>query len=665
MLTLKSMKMPRYLTKSRYILGLNCPTKLYYTGKPEYPDNKEGNDFLEALAEGGYQVGSLAKSYYPTGIEITERGYDNSVQETSRLLKRQNVVIFEAAFMWQNLFIRADIIEKKDGVINLYEVKSKSFGGNDSSDMLNQKGIYIDGEWTDYLYDVAYQKYVICKMYPEYEVRAHLMLANKNAIATVDGLNQKFQLKKIEGERTYVEVIGVNSPADLGDEILIRVNVDNLIQMIWSGTDSKTKKEKSFEDNIKFFADNYEKDNKIITPINRNCQDCEFQIPIEEETDGKISGFKECWKHHLGWNDKNFEEPLIFELWNFKKKQEMMDDSIYYLKDIPKESLGDLVPMKDGSLSRKERQWMQIEKVINRDNTPYIDIDGLRREYDNFVYPLHFIDFETTMVAIPFYSRRRPYEQTAFQFSHHRVTKELQIEHIGEFISKEKGKFPNFDFVRKLKIELDKDEGTIFRYAMHENTVLNQITAQLNDANLNDVPDRDELIDFIKTITKGANHHGERNMVDLKDLVVRYYYNPQTNGSNSLKDVLPAVLSDSKYLQEKYSKPIYGKNSPVKSKNYPDGWIWIKKDSDDKIINPYKLLPNLFECIDENLQKNFLMKGDIRAGGEAMTAYGFMQFTNISEVERESIAKALLKYCELDTLAMVMIWEYWNNIIGK
>jgi len=29
---------------------------------------------------------------------------------------------------------------------------------------------------------------------------------------------------------------------------------------------------------------------------NRNCKDCEFQIAEEEQIEGKISGFSECWK---------------------------------------------------------------------------------------------------------------------------------------------------------------------------------------------------------------------------------------------------------------------------------------------------------------------------------------------------------------------------------
>jgi hypothetical protein len=30
---------------------------------------------------------------------------------------------------------------------------------------------------------------------------------------------------------------------------------------------------------------------------------------------------------------------------------------------------------------------------------------------------------------------------------------------------------------------------------------------------------------------------------------------------------------------------------------------------------------------------------------------------------KEKYKNALLKYCKLDTLAMVIIWEHWNNLI--
>ena len=45
----------RLLSKSRFKLGVECPTKLFYTGKSEYVNNNLDNNFLAALAEGGYQ----------------------------------------------------------------------------------------------------------------------------------------------------------------------------------------------------------------------------------------------------------------------------------------------------------------------------------------------------------------------------------------------------------------------------------------------------------------------------------------------------------------------------------------------------------------------------------------------------------------------------------
>ena len=39
-------------------------------------------------------------------------------------------------------------------------------------------------------------------------------------------------------------------------------------------------------------------------------------------------------------------------------------------------------------------------------------------------------------------------------------------------------------------------------------------------------------------------------------------------------------------------------------------------------------------------------------------------FYKMSTVEREALSSALLKYCELDTLAMVIIYEDWREIVN-
>lgn len=39
----------------------------------------------------------------------------------------------------------------------------------------------------------------------------------------------------------------------------------------------------------------------------------------------------------------------------------------------------------------------------------------------------------------------------------------------------------------------------------------------------------------------------------------------------------------------------------------------------------------------------------------------YMQFSEMSALERQELTNALLRYCELDTLAMVMIAEAFRN----
>ena len=63
----------RYLTKSLYKTGLECPNKLFYTKNKQYANTKKDNPFLEALASGGFQVEELAKLHYPEGVLIEDK----------------------------------------------------------------------------------------------------------------------------------------------------------------------------------------------------------------------------------------------------------------------------------------------------------------------------------------------------------------------------------------------------------------------------------------------------------------------------------------------------------------------------------------------------------------------------------------------------------------
>ncbi|MDP4835624.1 MAG: hypothetical protein NWS01_00540 [Burkholderiales bacterium] len=56
---------------------------------------------------------------------------------------------------------------------------------------------------------------------------------------------------------------------------------------------------------------------------------------------------------------------------------------------------------------------------------------------------------------------------------------------------------------------------------------------------------------------------------------------------------------------------------------------------------------------------------EIAGGGEASMAYGRLQFEALPAETRKSIEDKLLRYCELDTLAMAMIAEAWKAELGE
>jgi len=650
-----------YLTKSRYKIGRSCPTKLKYLDDKTYGNNKLNDPFLNALAEGGFQVGKLAQYYYPGGVEITETDKTKAHEQTQKLLAQKDAIVYEASILHDKFFIKADVVVKKGNEISLIEVKAKSFDSTNYSFVKeNKKGTNeIESKWEDYLADVAFQAFVFKKAFPDLIVTPYLMLADKSKKATVRGLNQNFIIKKDKSGRSFVEVRNGFDAKSLGEKVLSPVNVNFEVSLIHQADyDGQT-----FEQHVNGLADICWNRNFIQAPVSRECKSCEFRIGSDLKNDGLKSGFEECWKKCQKFKDSDFNKQMIFDIWmlNYRTADKYLKQKLFFMVQMDEK---EFEVQDNGPLSTKARQWIQIEKTVDKDLTPWVDLEGLRSTLKSHKYPLHFIDFETNMVAIPFYEGQRSYEQVAFQFSHHVLHADGNVVHQDEYINTKRGEFPNFEFVRKLKAALEKDNGTIFRYAPHENTVLNQIKVQLDDSA---EPDKDELIRFIKTITKSsekADTHweGVRSMVDLCELVKDYYYHPLMKNSNSIKKVLPAILAESKYLQEKYSKPIYGANGEIQSLNYKN-WAWIQYGPDKCVLDPYKLLPNVFSDYDKETLDLFYGEDALNDGGSAMTAYARMQFSDMSDAEAKALQSALLKYCELDTFAMVMIYEYWLDLI--
>ena len=154
-------------------------------------------------------------------------------------------------------------------------------------------------------------------------------------------------------------------------------------------------------------------------------------------------------------------------------------------------------------------------------------------------------------------------------------------------------------------------------------------------------------------------------MVDLYQLVIGGFYHPLMKGSNSIKSVLPAIIESSDFLTGKYSNPCYGTDA-IPSLNFKQH-TWLLKDLSDNWISPYKRLPPVFEELNsEQLDELCDDNGEeLKDGGAAMMAYAKMQFVDMPNEERMFYYNALLKYCELDTLAMVMIYEGWKDYLFK
>ncbi len=646
----------RYLTKSRFKMAVECPRKLYYAGKKDaYRDTKEEDTFLEALADGGFQVGELAKCLYPDGIEVYPKGNADALAETAERLKLESVTLFEPAIAHGPYLVRVDVLIKTGNSIKLVEVKAKSIKSDDHQ--IEGRG-GLKSAFKPYIEDIAFQKYVVGLAYPECDITSYLLMPDKTQTAVIDKMNQLFKVKKVGSESEVVTDPAAHD-LTLNQSLLHEFNVDHYVDLVHERGLNFPNGTGSMEEMAAVWAKAYAEDIAIPAPIGAQCASCEFKAGPNDDL---RSGFNECWKEANSWSDHDFAAPTLLDLWNYRGKQKLMDMGVRRLSEVTQEDLK--YAPSDYGLSNSERQWMQVQWSTD-DITEelksagfFIDHEYMAKEMSRWCYPLNFIDFETSTSALPFHIGMNPYESVAFQFSHHTMDKDGSLKHTNQFLLSETGRFPNYEFARALQAALSENDGTVFMWSSHENTILSHIITQLSTRS--DAPeDKTELIAFLETLTK----EGDRAMVDLKIIAQKGYFHPSTNGSNSIKKVLPAVLESSAFLRERYSKPIYGADDGIPSSNFRN-MTWWKEDAQGFVQDPYDALKDN-EVTDQSAAAIDSYDLEIAGGGEASMAYGRLQFEALPAGTQKSIKDKLLRYCELDTLAMAMIVEAWKAESGK
>lgn len=657
------------LTKSKYKIGLQCPTRLYYNNNKNLFDNQSvDNPFLEALADGGFQVGELAKFLFcqdPKGEGITIESKDrlSVLEETANKLLSDNCIIAEAGFEFNGCFVRVDILEKIGNRLNIYEVKSKSISSNES--FFNSKGTSLNSAWDEYLLDIAFQHHVVqgALLDREFEIVPHLLLVNKEVQMKRDSLNQLFRIQKLNGNNKNVDVRATFNDVREDLDLIRSIDVSNEVQWIYEQrNDFKLFPDAgSFSNSILQLKTIEEQNEFQRSQPGPKCKSCSFYSKENVNRCGRTK----CFSQH-NWNsgqkeaDALYSEPLITELWLGKGGSQLgkqvWEQNLPFIKELTSSDfVKENIDESEIGFTPGDRRRFQIE-LNQSEIKPFVfDAIAFSELSSEWKWPLNFIDFETNTSAIPYFSGMRPYQTIAFQFSHHILEKDGTVRHHNEWLSFEPSHFPNINFLRALKSSLEANDGTVFRYATHENTVLNHLKADVLRLT---PPDAQDLINFIENITEEKIEKekvsGDRNMVDLLEIVLKCYYSKYAKGSNSIKAILPAILNDCNWLKEKYAnRNTYGSQGIIFSHNF-ERHTWITPESG---WDPYKTLPPVFS--DQEINQIVIAEDfeDLANGGAAMMAYSMLQFTEISDSERQALRSALLRYCELDTMAMVMIIE--------
>ncbi len=117
------------LSKSRFLSGFQCHLCLWHSCYNRDLAT-DVSPVQQAIFDTGHQVGELATRLYPGGVLIKERYFqhEKAIQTTLKAIQDSSVKsIYEAAFIYDDVRIRVDILERTDnGKWNLIEVKSSA-----------------------------------------------------------------------------------------------------------------------------------------------------------------------------------------------------------------------------------------------------------------------------------------------------------------------------------------------------------------------------------------------------------------------------------------------------------------------------------------------------------------------------------------------------------
>ena len=144
----------------------------------------------------------------------------------------------------------------------------------------------------------------------------------------------------------------------------------------------------------------------------------------------------------------------------------------------------------------------------------------LRARLQSVRYPVHHLDFETFMPAIPVFAHTRPYRPMPFQWSNHIEYEDGTVVH-HQYLCTD-GRDPREELALQLLRSLG-ETGSICVYSEYERFLLFALG--------------DVLPHLKPALSKVV-----RRLWDLLSVIQHHYYHPDFRGSFSIKTVLPALV---------------------------------------------------------------------------------------------------------------------------
>lgn len=623
----------RYLTRHLFGAGCECPVKLYYYAKG-YPQDQSSKPFIAHAIYNKRLLTALARSIYDDAYLVKKKTISEAVTQTEALLTADQTTVFDAVFEHKDMMARLPIVEKEGDQLTAFYVRTKAFDSRKHR-LIDGSG-RINSKWKKYLLDFAFQVYLMRATYPEKTMRAILVMPEKSGQAYTDHLPTILQ--------PYSDEIIPNKKGSLSDqELLAKVDATEVVKRLIDDHSFAQDylPESSLQETLSLFRDLYFNEMKADVEVGLKCKSCEFRLEDERVAAGSKSGFNECWSPVTG--NQNPSKNHIFDLIGPGTNSRLSKEN-YRQIDIPVESVFSpkSIVSGRGRISQEMRQALQINKSQQKQIPEEIVRPALFKELNRWQYPFHFLDFEAGNYAVPVRRGRRPYHLVLFQFSCHTLFSDGRWRHY-QWIDDFKSGYPNYELIRQLQDIPHIEDGTIVQYSNFERHALKTIRRELTD-DFAEVSDADDLIFWLEKVINrhDSSHHEPPYMADLSRLVKNFYYNREMENSLSIKDVLSSVMSHSSYLKNIYSKP-------YSSSNF-DEIIWWQPNGKGGARNPYKILTETGDS-------------PIRRGTQAMVVYGKLIAGDYSEDEIVAYRQALLKYCELDTLAMLMIYQHWQELM--